>query len=81
MKNKETVTIDSQATLMLAYLCVKDKDNLADQVEILDRFGFSSAQIATICGVAEGSVRNARMQGKKAKPAARRTVSVSAEKE
>ncbi len=72
MAEKEALSNESRTALMLAYLCIKDLDNLPEQVAILDRFEFTSAQIATICGVAEGSVRNARMQGKKIKPAGRR---------
>ncbi len=53
---------ESHTDMMLAYLCIKDLDTLSEQVRILDRFGLTSAEIATICGVAEGSVRNARME-------------------
>lgn len=58
----------SQQTLMLAYLCVKDAANLAEQVHILDRFDLNDAQIAAVCNAAVGSVRNARLERKK-KPA------------
>ena len=67
MVDKETPKSESRTILMLAYLCIKDLDNLPEQVAVLDRFELTSAQIATVCGVPEGSVRNARMQGKKAK--------------
>lgn len=72
MVDKETPTSESRTILMLAYLCIKDLDNLPEQVAVLDRFELTSAQIATVCGVAEGSVRNARMQGKKTKATVRR---------
>jgi DNA-directed RNA polymerase specialized sigma24 family protein len=81
MADKEALANDNRTTLMLAYLCIKGVDNLTEQVAILDRFEFTSAQIATICGVAEGSVRNARMQGKKIKPGVRRKESSSIIKE
>ncbi|MDF3821731.1 hypothetical protein P3G55_17635 [Leptospira sp. 96542] len=51
-------------TLMLAYLCVKDLENLSDKVKILDRFGLPDIDIVTICDAASGSVRNARLQKK-----------------
>lgn len=72
MVDKETPTSENRTILMLAYLCIKDLDNLPEQVAVLDRFELTSAQIATVCGVAEGSVRNARMQGKKTKATGRR---------
>ncbi len=53
---------ENHTDMMLAYLCIKDLDTLSEQVRVLDRFGLTSAEIATICGVAEGSVRNARME-------------------
>ena len=62
---------DNHTDMMLAYLCIKDLDTLPEQVRILDRFGLTSAQIAAVCGVAEGSVRNARMQ--RGRTASRRT--------
>ncbi len=67
MKNMEKTSEEARNTLLLAYLCIKDLAGLPEQVAILDRFNFSSAQIATVCGVVEGSVRNARMLSKKAK--------------
>jgi hypothetical protein len=50
--------------LMLAYLCIKDIAGLTDRVSILDRFRLSDANIASVCGVAEQSVRNARQKNK-----------------
>ncbi len=61
MRTKENHE-DNRTDMMLAYLCIKDLDTLPEQVHILDRFGLTSAEIAEICGVAEGSVRNARME-------------------
>ena len=57
-----------RAELMLAYLCIRDVEGLPKQVAILDRFGLPSTQIALLCGVADGSVRNARMESKKEAP-------------
>ena len=53
--------------LMLAYLCVANEGeaNLARKVQILDRFDLPDEEIARVCGVAVGSVRNARLTGKK----------------
>ncbi len=64
MRTKENQQ-QNHTDMMLAYLCIKDLDTLPEQVRVLDRFGLTSAQIATICGVAEGSVRNARMESGK----------------
>ncbi len=75
MPNEELAPDRDRVTLILAYLCIKDLDSLPEQVAVLDRFGFASAQIAAICGVAEGSVRNARVQSKKVKPTGRRKAS------
>jgi len=57
----------SQEILLLGYLCVKDLQTLPEMVDILDRFGFSGPDIAKICNVAEGSVRNARSENKSKK--------------
>ncbi len=66
MPKEKTLEVN-RIELMLAYLCIKDLSSLPEQVEVLDHCGFASAEIAAICGVAEGSVRNARMQIKKGK--------------
>jgi hypothetical protein len=79
MPNEEMAPDSDRTTLMLAYLCIKDLSALSEQIAVLDRFGFTSLQIAAICGVAEGSVRNARMQSKKVKPTGRRKASRSKE--
>ena len=50
--------------LMLGYLCTKGADNLGEKVKILDRFGLADLDIATICGCAVQSVRNARQKAK-----------------
>ena len=51
----------SPEILMLAYLCTKGADNLAEKVQILDRFSLSDFDISLICGASQGSVRNARL--------------------
>jgi hypothetical protein len=55
------------SVLMLAYLCIKDIEPLNDRVAVLDRFGLADDQIAQVCQVAVGSVRNARLALRKAK--------------
>jgi len=57
---------------MLAYLCIKDLPTLNERVDVLDRFALSDEQIAKVCQAAIGSVRNARLQNKKAASAAKR---------
>jgi hypothetical protein len=52
-------------TLMLAYLCIKDKVGLVEQVAVLDRFGLADAEIAQVCGVAKQSVASSRLKRKK----------------
>ena len=59
------MTNDDSATsirLMLAYLCISTEKeaSLERKVEILDRFGLKDSEIATICGSAVQSIRNAR---------------------
>lgn len=48
--------------LMLAYLCVatEKEASIERKVEILDRFGLTDAEIATVCKSAVQSIRNAR---------------------
>ncbi len=48
--------------LMLGYLCISTEAeaSLERKVEILDRFGLTNAEIATLCGGAIQSIRNAR---------------------
>jgi DNA-directed RNA polymerase specialized sigma24 family protein len=53
-----------QAELMLAYICIKDIPRLNERVSILDRFDLSDSEIASVCGIAEQSVRNARQRKK-----------------
>jgi hypothetical protein len=60
-------------TLMLAYLCVKELKALNAQVDVLDRFGLTDDQIAAVCQAAIQSVRNARVQNKKANPQEKRS--------
>jgi len=52
-------------TFMLAFLCIKGVEGLAEQVTILDRFGLTDADIATVCNAAIQSVRNARLAAKR----------------
>lgn len=54
--------------LMLGYLCVKGVESLTEKVGILDRFGLADVDIARICNVVPGSIRNARVQSKKTTP-------------
>lgn len=63
-KTKPTVSETSAEILMLGYLCIKGADNLTEKVGILDRFGLTDDDIATICGSAIQSVRNARQEKK-----------------
>jgi hypothetical protein len=55
--------------LMLAYLCIatEKEASLERKVEILDRFGLTTAETALVCGSAEQSIRNARHYLKKQK--------------
>jgi hypothetical protein len=64
-KSRPVQSETSAEILMLGYLCVKGIEGLAEKVGILDRFGLADADIATICDVTPGSVRNARLQSKK----------------
>jgi len=52
---------------MLAYLCISKEAeaSLLRKVEILDRFGLSDSEIATVCGYSTKSVHNARHLRKK----------------
>jgi hypothetical protein len=58
---------DPAIRLMLAYLCVSKEAeaSLVRKVEILDRFGLSDSEIATVCNNSAQSVRNARQLLKK----------------
>jgi hypothetical protein len=60
--NSET----SPEILMLGFICIKGVEGLPEKVGILDRFGLADVDIARVCNVAPGSVRNARLQTKKA---------------
>ena len=64
MVKKKEPDLDPQ-TLMMAYLCVKEAVSLPKKVEVLDRFGLKDSIIAKVCGVAEGSVANARLNLKR----------------
>ena len=63
-KIKPKASETSPEILMLGYLCIKGADNLTEKVGILDRFGLTDDDIATICGSAVQSVRNARQEKK-----------------
>jgi hypothetical protein len=62
--SKPKLSETSPEILMLGYLCIKGADNLTEKVSILDRFGLADDDIATICGSAVQSVRNARQEKK-----------------
>ncbi len=51
---------------MLGYLCIKGVEGLPEKVGVLDPFALADADIARVCNAAPGSVRNARLQVKKA---------------
>jgi len=55
----------SPEILMLGYICIKDVETLPEKVGILDRFGLSDSDIATICNCAVQSIRDARQKLKK----------------
>ena len=42
----------SPEILMMGYICIKDVQTLPEKVGILDRFGLSDSDIATICNCA-----------------------------
>jgi hypothetical protein len=65
MPERTEQPIVSSERLMLAYLCIKDAKGLTAQVQILDRFGLSDADIARVCDVVVGSVANARLSAKR----------------
>jgi hypothetical protein len=52
-------------TLMLAYLCIRDVEGLGERVSILDRFGLNDSDLASVCGVGEQAIRDARYKLKK----------------
>jgi hypothetical protein len=66
-KSQEPATPTRSEILMLGYLCVRDKKNLSEMVEILDRFCLGDPDIATICGCTLQSVYNARQKAKNKK--------------
>lgn len=55
--------------LMLGYLCASTSkdENLTSKVQILDRFGLTDDEIASICNCKPQSVRDARQKIKKIK--------------
>ena len=60
MPGPKRLSSKDQRQLMTAFMCVKDTKTLREQVEILDRFGFSVKQIARVCGATADSVRASR---------------------
>jgi len=65
MPEKETeIKKDNLETikLMLAYLCVKGEETLANKVAILDIFDLTDHQRAQICGAKYNSIRQARQK-------------------
>jgi hypothetical protein len=58
---------DKAIRLMLAYLCIapEAEASLDRKIQILDRFGLSVEEIATVCDRTPQSVRNARSLMKK----------------
>lgn len=64
-------TDDKKALLMLAYLCIATEaaSSLPRKVQILDKFGLSDNEIATVCSASPQSVRNARLSLKKSRNA------------
>jgi len=73
MSKAEAPPTSDPTISLLAYLCVKDMETLSDQVVLLDRLGLTTAQIATVCGVVESSVRKSRSDAKKTKRPSRRS--------
>ncbi|MCL5428931.1 MAG: hypothetical protein M1347_03885 [Chloroflexi bacterium] len=53
---------DKNLVYMVAYLCIKDLENLTEQVKVLDRFDLTDAERAQICGSAIQSTRDARQK-------------------
>ncbi len=66
-ENDEGNGKEDATRLMLAYLCIatEKEASLERKVEILDRFGLSTAEISKVCSSAKQSVRNARNYLKK----------------
>ena len=64
---KEKEKGSDSITLMLAYLCVakEAEASIVRKVQILDRFGLTTSQIAKVCGAAVQSVHNARQVNRK----------------
>lgn len=62
MNGKDAGTGSDPVRLMLGYLCIatEREASIERKVEILDRFGLSDGEIATICNSAVQSIRNAR---------------------
>jgi hypothetical protein len=60
--NDEDKEKTDTARLLLAYLCIatEREASLERKVEILDRFGLTTAEISKVCGNTEQSIRNAR---------------------
>ena len=66
-KTEQEWMSQNSVRLMLAYLCIatEAESSLVRKVQILDKFDLTDAEIARVCGVTAGSVRNARLIAKK----------------
>ncbi len=73
---------DQTIRLMLGYLCIASEKEagLVTKVEVLDRFGFSDSEIASICGCKDQSVRDARQKRKKSAKGLEKNVTNGEEK-
>jgi hypothetical protein len=65
MNKTDTDVNRNPERLMLGFLCVRELSSLPDKIAILDRFGISDADMASICNCAVQSVRDARQKAKK----------------
>jgi hypothetical protein len=68
MKKKQ-IPEERQVPLMLAFLCIATEPgaNINRKVQILDKFGLSDDELASICDCNNQSVRNARQKNKNKK--------------
>jgi hypothetical protein len=75
MNGKDVGTGSDSVRLMLGYLCIatEKEASIERKVEILDRFGLSDGEIATICSSAVQSIRNARHSLRKHGPRHKKT--------
>jgi len=69
-KDREPGEHPDSVRLMLAYLCVATLDkeaSLITKIEVLNRFGLSNLEIATVCGSTVQSIKNVRSGLRKSK--------------